>query len=126
MKTLTIEWKHFEKEGETCSRCNITGINLRQVIEELQGTLLGVSVTIELHETTLPEDQMDISNIILFNGVPIETLLDDVTVVKNCCDSCGDLIDSSCNCRAVQTSTDTHDEIPKSMIKEAILKSIKK
>lgn len=124
MKILHIEWKHFEKQGKTCSRCNETGINLQQSIRELKKSLLEKGIKIQLKETKLTEDQMDKSNSIFFDGVPIEDVLNEVTVLRNTCNSCGDLTGNPCVCRAVQTNNDVHDDIPKEMIKQAILKSI--
>lgn len=32
---LDIEWRHFEKDGETCERCAGTGTNLAEVIASI-------------------------------------------------------------------------------------------
>ncbi|HEY6007318.1 MAG TPA: DUF2703 domain-containing protein [Geobacteraceae bacterium] len=31
MKELTIEWRHYDREGATCLRCSITGKTLQEV-----------------------------------------------------------------------------------------------
>ncbi|MBM3283467.1 DUF2703 domain-containing protein [Candidatus Gottesmanbacteria bacterium] len=124
MKTLLIEWKHFEKKGKTCFRCNKTGDSLKQAIEELRNLLLLKGFTIQLIETRFPEDQMDESNGLFFNGIPLENLLNKVSVIKNTCNSCGDLTGNPCECRAIQTDNTVYDDIPKDMIKQAILKSL--
>ncbi|OGY22287.1 MAG: hypothetical protein A2126_01160 [Candidatus Woykebacteria bacterium GWB1_45_5] len=124
MKKLLIEWKHFDKEGETCSRCNETGVHIKQSIRELKTPLLKKGIEIQLRETKLTEDQMDKSNSLLFNGVPIEDVLNEVSVLRNTCNSCGDLTGNPCECRAVQTDNVTHDDIPKEIVKQAILSSI--
>ena len=71
MKELAIEWRHYDKEGTTCDRCAATGSSVREVVSELtrEFALLGVNVT--LQETTLPEELMAQSNLILFNGVAL-------------------------------------------------------
>lgn len=126
MKKLLIEWKHFEKGGKTCVRCNKTGINLKNAIKELKGQLKEAGVKAEIKETGLEEKQMESSNSLLINNVPIEDVLSGVLVLKNDCNSCGDLTGNSCSCRAIQINNYIHNEIPVSLIKKAILISINK
>ena len=125
MEKLLIEWKHFDKEGKTCFRCRETGVHLKQSIRELKASLLEKGVEIKLRETKLTEDQMDKSNSLLFDGVPIENVLSEVSVLRNTCDSCGDLAGNPCDCRAVQTNNVIHEAIPKKIIKQAILMSLR-
>jgi len=124
MKKLFIEWKHFDKRGETCDRCNNTGVNLKQAIAELKTQLKDKNINIQLKEIKLLENQMDISNSLFFNGIPIEDVLNGISVLRNTCNSCVDLTGNHCSCRAVQTRNAVHEDIPKKMIKQAILKSI--
>jgi len=42
MKTLTIEWKHLDKEGATCVRCSDTGKTLAEVVKDLSREWKGV------------------------------------------------------------------------------------
>jgi len=119
-----MEWKHFDKKGKTCIRCNNTGVQLKQAIAELKTQLEEKDIEIQLKEIKLTENQMDISNSLFFNGVPIEDVLDEVSVLRNTCNSCGDLTGNPCSCRAVQTKNTVHDDIPKEIIKQAILKSV--
>lgn len=88
MKKLAIEWKHFEKEGETCERCAGTGENLATVVAELQQELKGEGVEVTLTETLLPASRIAESNMILFNGIPLENLLAEMDVAENPCASC--------------------------------------
>ncbi|MCI5119922.1 MAG: DUF2703 domain-containing protein [Candidatus Electrothrix sp. AUS4] len=35
MKTLAIEWRRFEQQGDTCVRCSETGASLQQALHVL-------------------------------------------------------------------------------------------
>ena len=35
MNKIEIEWMHYDKEGETCTRCNNTGDNVKTVLETI-------------------------------------------------------------------------------------------
>lgn len=125
MKKLIIEWKHFDKGGKTCARCNNTGHNLKSVIAELKTQIKDKDITIEFLETKLKEKDMNISNSLFINGSAIEDILkNEVSVIENTCNSCGDLTGNPCCCRAIKTDDTTHDEIPKETIKKAIIKSL--
>lgn len=122
MKELTIEWRHFEKEGATCERCAATGASVREVVAELskEMALRGVSVT--LSETILPEEQMPQSNMILFNGVALEDLLEDAAADENSCPSCSCLTGSETSCRTMEYQGKTYEEIPGELIRKAAYK----
>lgn len=75
MKRLDIEWRHFERDGAPCLRCAATGKTLHQVVAELEQELGAAGVRVSFTETKLPESRMAESNVILFNGVPLEELL---------------------------------------------------
>jgi small redox-active disulfide protein 2 len=125
MKKLTIEWKHFDKDGKTCERCGETGTNLKQVIGEISPALSQQGTEIKYIETRLDAKDMPESNSVFINGASIESLLN-ASVSENSCTSCGDLIDSECNCRTVTVDETTYEAIPTELIKEAILISLNK
>lgn len=75
MKTLKIEWKHLDVEGETCNRCYDTDENLAMEVKRLNRALQPQGIEVVLTETKLDDTQIPQSNIILFNGVPIEEIL---------------------------------------------------
>jgi len=126
MKKLIIEWKHFDKEGKTCERCSETGKNLSRVINGLRTELLPKGVEIEYRETKLPENRMSESNMILINSVPLEQLIPDTKVGKNNCCSCSQLINdaSSCRCRTVTHQGIVFEEVPRKLIRLAILRCL--
>jgi len=127
MKKILIEWKHFDKKGKTCKRCSKTGKNISQVISDLQSELLQKGVEIEYKETKLAESRMSASNMVLINSVPLEALIPDTKAGENECCSCARLINnaSSCRCRTVSHKNVIFEEVPKKLIRLAILISVK-
>lgn len=119
MKTLTIEWKHLESDGATCDRCGYTGRALRKTVRALRRDCRPQRVAIKFIETKLPPSRLAKSNVILFNGVPLEIALGDAKVRANECGSCSTLVGEAARCRAVQRGGKTYDAIPEEWIWEA-------
>jgi hypothetical protein len=124
MKKLFIEWRYYAKEGKTCTRCTATGINLRRALLELKNDLLTENIEIKFKETVLPKSKIPESNIILIDGIPIEEILPKAYKSENECCSCGDLCGSKTSCRTVNQRGTIYEEIPVSLIKEAIIKKL--
>ena len=120
MKNLLIEWKHFDKEGNTCKRCSDTGVSIQTAVDELKEELKKKEIEILFEETKLSENGIKESNSILFNGIPIEELLDDTKAVETQCNSCCELIGSSVNCRALDCHGQITEEISVELIKSAV------
>jgi len=118
MKNLNIEWQHYDKEGETCTRCNHTGDNLKAAIE-----LIPKTVKINYKETRLESDEMPESNTILINGRKLEDILN-ATTSENYCDSCSCLAGIGTNCRTVKYDGRVYEDLSTEMILEAIDKLI--
>lgn len=118
MKTLKIEWKHLDVEGETCERCYDTGENLAQEVKRLRRALQPLDIEVELIETKLDDTQIPQSNIILFNGAPIEDILD-ISVSNNYCDSCTALLGTETYCRTVVYEGNEYEDIPAKAIRQA-------
>src|SRR5690554_4688798 len=123
MKTLKIEWRHLDVEGETCDRCYDTGENLNAEIRRLNRKLGSVGVKVEWYETKLSDGQIEQSNTLLFDGVPIEEVLD-IKVSENYCESCSDLLDKKAYCRSVSYEGIQYEEIPAKAIREAVYKAL--
>jgi hypothetical protein len=119
MKTLEIEWKHLEKDGDTCLRCAGTGKTLKDVVTEMQTRCRSLGVFVTLREIALPADRICESNSIRFNGVPLEELLSGATPSKSYCGSCSDLTGTETYCRTVERDGQTYEEIPEELIWEA-------
>lgn len=120
MKTVTVEWRHLEKEGKTCDRCDTTGQDLRALAQRLQEECRSKRVEILFLETKLSEAEIEQSNLILINGKPIETLLPLTTVSKNPCCSCTELTGRQESCRTIIRNGRTHEAVPQEFIREAI------
>lgn len=121
MKTLEIEWKHLEKEGNTCCRCSDTGKALERVIGKLVKECKPCGWDIKFKETTLTEKELSESNIILFNGKPIESVLPEAEASESHCESCCEFTgDPATFCRTVESGGVTYEEIPELLIRQAV------
>ncbi|UWG98056.1 DUF2703 domain-containing protein [Dehalobacter sp. DCM] len=121
MKTLKIEWKHLDLEGETCDRCYDTGENLANEVKRLNRALQSKGIEVEWIETKLDNTQIPQSNTLLFNGVPIEDILT-IEVSENYCDSCTTLLGTETYCRTVKYDGNEYEDIPAKAIRQAALK----
>jgi hypothetical protein len=121
MKILKIEWKHIDVAGDTCDRCYDTGENITQEVKRLNRALQPKGFEVEFIETKLDETQVTQSNIILFNGVPIEDILD-IKVSKNYCDSCTSLLGTYTYCRTIYFEGNEYEDIPAKAIRQAAYK----
>ena len=109
MKTLEIEWKHLDKEGNTCIRCSDTGKALHKVVAELAEECRPHGWDIKFKETKLTDKEILESNIILLNGKPIEKILPNAFAgesdCQSCCKSTGS---SSTSCRTIEFDGKTY------------------
>ncbi len=121
MKTLKIEWKHLDVKGDTCDRCYDTGENLTQEVKRLNRALQPQDITVELIETKLDDTQIPESNVILFNGVPFEDILD-IEISQNYCDSCTALLGTETYCRTVTFESNEYEDVPAKAIRHAAYK----
>ena len=118
MKKLLIEWMHIDFEGETCERCWNTGQTLKTEVELLNTELNSKGFEVKYIETKIDNTQISQSNIILFNGIPIEQVLN-ITVSKNYCESCTDLIGLESYCRIINFNDKEYEDIPAEAIRKA-------
>jgi len=120
MKTVVVEWKHLDKDGRTCDRCAETGLGVAEVVRNLAAECRGKGVEIVFRETLLAADEINQSNLILINGVPVEEILPDARASESCCCSCGDLTGKDEVCRTIVRFGVEHEAIPPQMVREAI------
>lgn len=125
MKELKIEWRHYDEEGETCTRCNSTGDNIQKVIRAISASSDFDNAKITFEETKLKADKMSKSNTILINGATIENILDG-SASENYCHSCSCLAGKGSNCRTIEINDISYEAIPEEIIMRAIVKTIKK
>lgn len=123
MKTLIIEWRHLDVDGDTCDRCSRTGASLVDEIDLLNSKLESRGVHVQLKETKLDEGMINESNLILIDGVPIEKIID-IKVEDNYCKSCSDLVGADTYCRAVYYKGKKFDDVPRIAVREAVAKSL--
>lgn len=121
VKTLKIEWQHLDVAGETCDRCYDTGENLAQEVKRLNRALQPRGINVEMIEIKLDDSNIPQSNTILFNGIPIEDILD-IEVSENYCDSCTNLLGTETYCRAVKYEGSEYEDIPAKAIRRAAYK----
>ena len=119
MHTLEIEWRHLDKEGRTCLRCSDTLQSLQQVVSQLAVECESRGVRVVYRETKLPLEQLSQSNLILFNGVPLESALPGASASENECQSCGDLCGRESVCRTVSWGGHTFEAISAALIRQA-------
>lgn len=121
MKTLEIEWRHLEKDGYTCIRCSDTGQALNEVVSKLAVECKPHGWEIKYKETKLSEKDITESNIILFNGAPIETVIPEAKISESHCESCCEITgDSTTSCRTLEIRDKTYEGIPASIIRQAV------
>ena len=125
MRTLKIEWRHYQKEGATCLRCSATGKTLAEVVDELKIELAPSGIDVILRETALEADQLPQSNLILIDGVPLETLLSGARTSTSECASCACLTGATASCRTVEYAGKSYEEIPEELIRAAVLQVLK-
>ena len=124
MKELSIEWRHYEKDGSTCARCSSTGTTLAELVNDLEDELRAKGVQVTFTETLLPEEAMAQSNLVLLNGVPLEDVLEDSRASENSCPSCSCLTGKDTSCRTVEHEGAVYEEIPAGLIRKAVYRAL--
>jgi hypothetical protein len=119
MKTLTIEWRHLDKEGATCVRCLDTGRTLAEVVKELSREWERSGIRIVFTETLLEPEDIRQSNQILFNGRSLEDIIPGAKAGESSCASCCDLLGKDVICRTVEHEGTVHETIPERLIRAA-------
>lgn len=120
---LTIEWRHLDVEGETCNRCYDTGENLATEVKRLNRTLNPQGFEVEYVDTKLDGDQVSDSNMLLFNGAPIEDILD-IEVSQSYCESCSALLGTKTYCRTIKFDGNEYEDVPAKAIRQAAYKAL--
>jgi hypothetical protein len=72
-RTLLIEWMHAPGNAETCIRSTDTGNTLQQIIDEIRPLLDRDGISVQLNRRVLPREHP--GDIVLLNGIPLETLI---------------------------------------------------
>ena len=125
-KELVIEWKHIGSDiDNTCERCHETGMTLAAVLTEISMLLEMEGVSVRVVETVLPNEAVAESNSLLFNGVPIEELLEGIEVTTTPCCSCSCITcEEDTECRALRYNGEEYEAIPPELIGRAAMKAL--
>lgn len=115
---LDIEWRHLDVAGNTCERCDATGKTLGEVLAALTDELKAHGVEVAFRETPLGAAELAQSNLILFNGKPLEEWLAARTTESHC-QSCCEMVGEQVNCRAVEIDGKVYEAIPEALIRGA-------
>jgi uncharacterized metal-binding protein len=123
---LTVEWRHIgENIDSTCERCSATGNTLREVLDEIEPLMSGKGITIEVKETVLADEKIEESNMILFNGIPLEDLIEGIKISQTPCASCECITgQDDVKCRAVNYGGKIHEAVPAELIRRAAEKAL--
>jgi hypothetical protein len=120
MKTLTIEWRHLEKDGDTCVRCADTGRSLDAVVAGLAEECRPQGLSIGFRETRLDADRIVESNSVRIDGKPIERILPGASAGENPCVSCCSLTGRETQCRTLTFDGQTWEALPETLLREAV------
>ncbi|WP_341275816.1 DUF2703 domain-containing protein [Methanoeremita antiquus] len=125
-KVLTVEWRHVgENIDTTCERCSQTGNTLKEVLDEIESFLSERKIKIEVKEKVLENEKIEESNMILFNGVPLEKLIEGMEVSQTPCASCACITgQDDVRCRAISYKGKLHEAIPAELIRKAAEKAL--
>jgi hypothetical protein len=120
-RDLVIEWKHIGNTG-TCDRCSLTGSAILDVLEELRPYFMQKNVTARFREKVLPDSQIEESNQVVINGIPLEEYLSGAEVVQTPCCSCACITgQDEAECRAIDYEGDRYEAITPDLLKRVIL-----
>jgi len=120
MQTLNIEWRHLVKDGNTCFRCSDTGEALDSMINQLNQECQASGWEIRFIEIPLGAGDIDQSNMILINGVPIEDILPGAKSASSHCASCCEFTGRFTECRTVEFGGNRYEAIPEALIRSAV------
>lgn len=130
-KELVIEWKHIGNEIEkTREEFEETGMTLAAVLAEIRMLLEMEGVAVRMVETVLPDEVAMEPERLLFNGVPVEELLEGVEVTATSCscascescETCGE----EAECRTLRYNGEEYEAIPPELIGRAAAKALEK
>ena len=120
---LTIEWKHIGNNVTgTCDRCSLTGGAILEVLEELQPYFRQKNIIARFREMVLPDSQIEDSNQVIINGIPLEEYLPGARVVQTSCCSCACITgQDEAECRAIDYAGDRYEAITPELLKRVII-----
>ena len=121
MKKIFVEWFCFDKEGQTCGRCDESFQVIKQTVEKMLPVLTERNVVVDLKAHLLDESRIEHSNTITINGKNIMELLNERDDIFTYCRSCTEITGKPSECRAFIYKNMAYESIPEEMLREAIL-----
>jgi hypothetical protein len=122
MKTITIEWFCYERQGKACGRCEESYRTIRHAIGKVSSQLKERGVSVDLREHRLDEATMEQSNSVSINGKDIMILLQERDDIFSYCRSCTELTGTPTECRTFIYRSKAYESIPEEMVIEALLR----
>ena len=119
-KELIIEWRHAGSAvNKSPGWVEETGMTLAAVLAEIRMLLEMEGVTVRMIETDAEPEGL------LFNGIPVERLLEgiEVTALSCSCASC-DSCEGGAECRALRYNGEAYEAIPPDLIGRAAVKAL--
>lgn len=122
-KDLVIDFLYLDLN--VCERCQGTEKNLDQAIQEVSSVLKSAGYNVVVNKINIASEEMAVkyeflsSPTIRINGMDIE-----LEVKETLCENCGDLCGDTVDCRSWVYEGTEHDEPPKEMIVNAIMKEV--
>jgi len=126
-KELVIEWKHADRAMEkTREEFEETGMTLVAVLAEIRMLLEMEGIGVRMIETVLPDDAAAEPESLLFNGIPVEELLEGVEVTTTACASCEscETCGEEAECRTLHYNGEEYEAIPPELIGRAAAKAL--
>jgi hypothetical protein len=122
-RDLVIEWKHIGKDvTSTCERCSLTGGTILDVLENLQPYFRQKNIVARFRETVLPDSQIEESNQVIIDGIPLEEYLSGAEVIRTPCCSCACITgQDEAECRAIDYGGDRYEAITPDLLKQVII-----
>jgi hypothetical protein len=121
MKKILVEWFCFDKEGQTCGRCDESFQVIKQTVEKMLPVLNERDIVVDLKAHLLDESKIDDSNTITINGKNILELLNERDHIFTYCRSCTAITGKPSECRVFIYKNMAYESIPEEMLREAIL-----
>ncbi|WP_088102904.1 DUF2703 domain-containing protein [Halalkalibacter urbisdiaboli] len=122
-KQLIIDFMYIDLQ--VCTRCQGTEKSLKDAVNEVSNLLENIGYDVEVNNI-LVEDEEQAKSLKFISSPTIRINGEDIqlTIKESNCDTCGTLTGSSVDCRVWIYEGKEYNEVPKSLIMDAILKEV--
>lgn len=123
-KKITIEFRYVDRN--TCSRCKKSGENAAKTYTKLKSELADLWVDVSFKTRKLPLSKLNQSNSVSINGKDVTALLGSKSDDQSKCYGCSKIMKKPCKCRSYTYGGKAYPHITSRMIKDAIMKVLRK